>query len=70
MAHQGQETICDWSAKKGEAIQLAAFYSDCEHEVLEVISGYRITLTYNLYGKCLPVFNLDFLAISPRRPHG
>lgn len=27
----------------------AAFYGDCEHEVLEVTSGYRITLTYNLY---------------------
>lgn len=54
MAHQGQETICDWSAKKGEAIKWAAFYSDCEHEVLEVISGHRITLTYNLYGTCLP----------------
>jgi hypothetical protein len=30
-------------------IQWAAFYSDCEHEVLEVTSGHRITLTYNLY---------------------
>lgn len=27
----------------------AAFYSDCEHEVREVTSGYRLTLTYNLY---------------------
>ncbi|KAL7621893.1 hypothetical protein AAE478_007393 [Parahypoxylon ruwenzoriense] len=31
------------------SIQWAAFYSDCEHEVLEVKSGYRITLIYNLY---------------------
>ena len=31
------------------AIQWAAFYSDCEHEVYEVKSGHRITLTYNLY---------------------
>jgi hypothetical protein len=30
-------------------VQWAAFYSDCEHEVLEVTEGYRITLTYNLY---------------------
>ena len=30
-------------------IQWAAFYSDCEHEVEEVIAGHRITLTYNLY---------------------
>ncbi|KAL8895149.1 MAG: hypothetical protein Q9192_003812, partial [Flavoplaca navasiana] len=27
----------------------AAFYGDCEHEVLEVTSGHRVTLTYNLY---------------------
>ncbi|PPQ69507.1 hypothetical protein CVT24_001461 [Panaeolus cyanescens] len=26
-----------------------AFYSDVEHEVTPVISGYRVTLTYNLY---------------------
>ncbi|KAF9044446.1 hypothetical protein BJ165DRAFT_1528981 [Panaeolus papilionaceus] len=26
-----------------------AFYSDVEHEVAPVISGYRVTLTYNLY---------------------
>jgi hypothetical protein len=30
-------------------VQWAAFYSDCEHEVLEVTAGHRITLTYNLY---------------------
>jgi len=38
----------DW-AGPAKDIQWAAFYSDCEHEVLEVTSGYRITLTYNLY---------------------
>jgi hypothetical protein len=30
------------------ALSLVAFYADCRHEVLEVTSGYRITLTYNL----------------------
>lgn len=30
-------------------IKWAAFYSDCEHEVLEVTSGHRVTLTYNLF---------------------
>lgn len=30
-------------------VQWAAFYSDCEHEVLEVTSGHRLTLTYNLF---------------------
>ncbi|KAH5641592.1 hypothetical protein HBI51_132510 [Parastagonospora nodorum] len=46
--HQGQATTFDWSGP-GNDIKWAAFYSDCEHEVLEVTSGYRITLTYNLY---------------------
>lgn len=27
----------------------AAFYSDCEHEVLQVTRGHRVTLTYHLY---------------------
>jgi len=42
----------DWSTpdhEQPESIQWAAFYSDCEHEVLEVISGHRVTLTYNLF---------------------
>jgi predicted 2-oxoglutarate/Fe(II)-dependent dioxygenase YbiX len=29
-------------------LTLVAFYADCQHEVLKVTSGYRITLTYNL----------------------
>ena len=37
------------SQEATDAIKWAAFYSDCEHEVLEVRSGHRITLTYNLY---------------------
>jgi len=31
------------------SISYAAFYGDVEHEVTEVKSGYRLTLTYNLY---------------------
>ncbi|KAF1911956.1 hypothetical protein BDU57DRAFT_483512 [Ampelomyces quisqualis] len=46
--HQDQETRFDWSGH-AQNIQWAAFYSDCEHEVLEVTSGHRVTLTYNLY---------------------
>jgi hypothetical protein len=38
----------DWSNNNSD-ILWAAFYSDCEHEVLQVTSGHRITLTYNLY---------------------
>jgi hypothetical protein len=51
--HGGKSLVFDWSQSASKesqpAIQWAAFYSDCEHEVLEVTSGHRITLTYNLY---------------------
>jgi hypothetical protein len=43
------ERVWDWSSEKAESISWAAFYSDCEHEVQEVQSGHRVTLTYNLY---------------------
>lgn len=53
MAHHGLEMEWDWSNKRktedDESIEWAAFYSDCEHEVKEVTSGHRVTLTYNLY---------------------
>ncbi|KIY52541.1 hypothetical protein FISHEDRAFT_23449, partial [Fistulina hepatica ATCC 64428] len=35
-------------------IGYVAFYSDVEHEVLPVTSGFRITLTYNLYLESVP----------------
>ena len=52
--HADQCTTFDWSTsssqgKTSSAVQWAAFYSDCEHEVKEVTEGHRITLTYNLY---------------------
>lgn len=46
--HKGKEVTYDWGSHQDQ-ISWAAFYSDCEHEVLEVKSGYRLTLTYNLY---------------------
>jgi hypothetical protein len=53
LRHRGKE----WTFDSGQAlasnrepsIGYAAFFSDIEHEVAPVISGYRITLTYNLY---------------------
>ena len=48
--HGSREVRFDWS-KKADAVQWAAFFSDCEHEVLEVTEGHRITLAYNLYWK-------------------
>jgi hypothetical protein len=51
--HAQHSHTFDWGTNANganeSAIQWAAFYSDCEHEVLEVTQGYRITLTYNLY---------------------
>lgn len=38
-----------WASTSATYVQWAAFYGDCEHEVLEVTRGHRITLTYNLY---------------------
>lgn len=46
--HQDASLTYDWASNGMEKLQWAAFYSDCEHEVLEVTSGHRITLTYNL----------------------
>ncbi|TVY33603.1 hypothetical protein LSUB1_G007087 [Lachnellula subtilissima] len=48
VTHKGHSTFFDWD-ENATSIQWAAFYSDCEHEVLEVTEGHRITLTYNLY---------------------
>lgn len=47
--HQGREVTYNWGPESVSAIQWAAFFSDCEHEVLEVTKGHRVTLTYNLY---------------------
>jgi hypothetical protein len=40
----------EWKAYRGSktALSLVAFYADCRHEVLKVVSGDRITLTYDL----------------------
>lgn len=49
--HGGTTVQYDWSTRSANSnhIQWAAFYSDCEHEVVEVTGGHRLTLTYNLY---------------------
>ncbi|KAI0895160.1 hypothetical protein F4806DRAFT_91726 [Annulohypoxylon nitens] len=52
--HAEHSATYDWSASKAKEgapaqLQWAAFYSDCEHEVLELTEGHRLTLTYNLY---------------------
>lgn len=49
VSHKGVSNFFDWGSSDSKAIQWAAFYSDCEHEIQEVTDGHRITLTYNLY---------------------
>ena len=50
--HGDQEVVFDWSSLPDSPLSLvcwAAFFSDVEHEILPVIAGHRLTLTYNLY---------------------
>lgn len=49
ISHKKHTSTFDWSDDNPNSIQWTAFYSDCEHEVLPVPSGHRVTLTYNLY---------------------
>ena len=53
LRHRGQEWTFDSSkalaAADQPSIGYVAFFSDIEHEVTPVISGHRVTLTYNLY---------------------
>ena len=54
--HQAEkEWTLDFAPKFATATEPTAcfvtFYGDLEHEVLPVTSGYRVTLTYNLYHK-------------------
>lgn len=51
MKHHGQSIDYDWANYSPRMIQWAVFYGDCEHEVLEVPAGHRVTLTYNLYSR-------------------
>lgn len=46
--HAGKEVALDLCPHESAEIRHAAFYADCEHEVLPVTDGYRICLVYNL----------------------
>ncbi|KAG6908012.1 hypothetical protein DXG01_006547 [Tephrocybe rancida] len=53
LRHSGQEWTFDSAALTREqtepSIAYIAFYSDVDHEITVVDSGYRVTLTYNLF---------------------
>ncbi len=47
--HSGQETDFNFGKNASDqAIQYAAFFADCEHEVRKIRSGVRVCLAYNL----------------------
>ncbi|MEX1229189.1 MAG: 2OG-Fe(II) oxygenase [Planctomycetaceae bacterium] len=46
--HEGREVVVDFGAESRFQTQYAAFYSDCEHEVRPLTSGFRLSLVYNL----------------------
>lgn len=49
VTHEGERIEIPFSgAASGHEISYAAFYADCEHEVLPVREGYRLSLIYNL----------------------
>ena len=51
LRHKGQKWTFNPTFLGKSEIGYIAFYSDVKHEVLPVTSGYRVTLTYNLYFK-------------------
>ncbi|KAL6300726.1 hypothetical protein BKA93DRAFT_800922 [Sparassis latifolia] len=69
LRHGGKEwTFNSSELLSGQAepsIAYVAFYSDVEHEVLKVESGYRITITYNLYFVDKPAHVPDPSTIRP-----
>lgn len=49
LRHQGREERVDFGAEFDPAeIRWAAFFADCEHEVLPVTGGHRLCLAFNL----------------------
>ena len=51
IAHGGREVTVEASAADPSELSYAAFYADCEHEVLPLDEGKRVCLIYNLIQK-------------------
>lgn len=58
-----REHSCDWG--KDRDIGWVAFFSDCEHEVLPVTSGYRFVFAEAMDSLILMHFILTFNVVSP-----
>ncbi len=48
MVHRREKITLDMREKSDEKINFAAFFADCQHEIMPVTSGYRLCLVYNL----------------------
>ncbi|RPD54611.1 hypothetical protein L226DRAFT_514965 [Lentinus tigrinus ALCF2SS1-7] len=53
LRHEGKEWTFDaaqvLASSPSKRIAYVAFFSDVEHEVIRVLSGHRVTITYNMY---------------------
>lgn len=67
--HRGKEWTFDSATEvlqqSSPSIAYVAFFSDIEHEVTPVTSGYRVTLTYNLYFTSATEASVDTLLVNP-----
>lgn len=76
-AHEGGELVLrhkdrEWKfdansltvSQNSPSLAYVAFYSDIEHEVLEVTDGRRVTITYNLY-LVNPARKPEAMAVAP-----
>ncbi|KAJ3129567.1 hypothetical protein HK098_001043 [Nowakowskiella sp. JEL0407] len=66
--HEGAEQLHSFEPTEANKLRWTAFYSDCEHEVLPVKSGFRVTLTFNLYS--VPNNPMDGLEIKANPIYG
>ncbi len=55
--HNGEEKTIHLNVDEPSELAFAAFYADCKHETKEVLSGYRLSLVYNL---CVPKEETNF----------
>jgi hypothetical protein len=46
--HQGESKVFDYQQGSDTKFGAVAFYADCEHELQQVTSGYRVALVFNL----------------------
>ncbi|WVQ85363.1 hypothetical protein IAT38_007528 [Cryptococcus sp. DSM 104549] len=47
--HSGIAITFDWAERSKDALSWGFLYSDCEHEVLPVKSGMRVTIAYDIF---------------------